>query len=333
MSAPQHVLFWPGRDEPDSRAARKRWREHLPAPWKVLDIPRPYGRQRHANLPAESAHTPIIAFGSAQGLPPGAGPILLRPSQWNPKAGKPLQSLTNQQGREAWRDRRRAQRILLGSPSQAEWWRETWPETSERLRLVRPAVDALPPAPERALALAHFGFMPEVDLILFAGRDWPNESIREAILFAAMLRDHSRTVEILAIGDGDAVRFGAYAEALGIGPRIQFRKGWETWPTALAASRYWIAPGKSDPTGWMLTQALGIGLLPVTLQNHGACDLIEHLQNGWLLRDDSPEELKEAANWCAERLTESSTDITARKLPSIEEEIKALTTVLEEVRR
>ncbi len=158
----------------------------------------------------------------------------------------------------------------------------------ERITVIRNGVDLerFTPANRdrwRSGVRTSLGVTDNTALILFVGSGFERKGLKTLLEAAAFLKKED--FKVLVIGKGDARRYSALAESLGLSCRVIF-----TGPTGdieryYAAADLFVLPTLYDPFSNATLEALSSGLPAITTRNNGAAELITNGAEGFVVED------------------------------------------------
>ncbi|MDP2689483.1 MAG: glycosyltransferase family 4 protein [Deltaproteobacteria bacterium] len=158
----------------------------------------------------------------------------------------------------------------------------------ERITVIRNGVDLerFTPANRdrwRSGVRTSLGVTDNTRLILLVGSGFERKGLKTLLEAASFLKKED--INVLVIGKGDARRYSALAESLGLSGRVVF-----TGPTGdieryYAAADLFVLPTLYDPFSNATLEALSSGLPVITTRNNGAAELITNGAEGFVVED------------------------------------------------
>ena len=250
------------------------------APLRPMLLTAPLFRLRAGRLARRGGYDLVHAVGGAL---PGASVITAQfcAAEWrrlNPDAGW-YQRLVSAQ---AVRDERAAYRhpalaaVIAVSRRTAEEVKRWYGPLAVPVYVIPNAVDldAFKPLPARRRAGSRAR-------LLFVGA-FERKGLDVAIRALARLGSDA---ELLAVGSGDAARYGRLAASLGVADRVRLEPPRADIPAAFAAADVFLFPTRYEPFGMVIAEALASGVPVVTSSRAGAADLIRDGSSGFVVGD------------------------------------------------
>ncbi|PKL52508.1 MAG: hypothetical protein CVV37_00865 [Nitrospira bacterium HGW-Nitrospira-1] len=126
--------------------------------------------------------------------------------------------------------------------------------------------------------------MAEVErLLLFIGSGFERKGLNTLINAASLIKGED--FKAIVIGKGDADKYKAIAERLGISDKIIFLGIQNEVEKFYAAADLFILPTLYDPFSNATLEAMASGLPVITTKNNGAAELIENGKEGFVIDD------------------------------------------------
>lgn len=141
-----------------------------------------------------------------------------------------------------------------------------------------------PVSPEEKLILRHALGLPDAPIALYTGRLVPGKQLDWLIGIWNSVRTVYPEAQLVLAGSGseeNALRQMA-------GPGVQFRGAVENVAPLLQAADVFVLPSASEGLSVALLEAMSAGLAAVATGVGGNLDVIESMENGWLVPPDDP---------------------------------------------
>ena len=142
-------------------------------------------------------------------------------------------------------------------------------------------------ARHRAAARAEAGVSAREHVLLFVGSGFERKGLATAIEALPDIRD----AELLVIGRGDAPRYRALSERVGVAGRVKWlglRRDVERW---YAGADVLVLPARYEPFGNVHLEALASGLAVVTTTAAGGSEVVDEGKNGAIVAPGDPSTL------------------------------------------
>lgn len=163
----------------------------------------------------------------------------------------------------------------------------------ERVAVVHNGVDRSVFNPEyaasvRAECRKEFGLADDDLALLFVAHNWPRKGLETIIRALGVLSGAAKRYKVLIAGKGKPAKFIKIAEEVGVDPsRLCFLGSLREPQKLYAAGDVFVLPTMYDPCAGVTVEAMACSVPAITSTSNGACELVEHGRNGYVLQDYS----------------------------------------------